>query len=741
MGILFNEGTKEFHLQGRDVSYIFSVLRNGQLGHLYYGKKLKHRSSFQHFLRVETRGASASVYEGELAFSLETIKQEYPSYGTTDFREPAYQLLQQNGSRITSFEYDNHKIYKGKKPLNGLPATYVEEESEATSVEVELIDKLLNASLILTYTVYEDRNIITRHARFEHRGEEPVDILRIMSGSIDLPTSNYEMVQLSGAWIRERHVKTRMLQPGIQSISSARGTSSSQQNPFLILKNPAATEHSGEAYGFSLVYSGNFLGQVEVDHYNVSRITMGIHPFDFQWRLERGQTFQSPELVLAYSTNGLNGLSQEYHELYRKRLARGKWRDLERPVLINNWEATYFDFNEEKIVHIAKEAQKLGVELFVLDDGWFGKRNDDTTSLGDWFVDKNKLPGGMKSLAQKVTNLGMDFGLWFEPEMISKQSDLYEKHPDWLIHVPNRHQSHGRNQYVLDFSREEVVNYIYERMEAILSEAPISYIKWDMNRNITEIGSVGLPANRQFEVVHRYILGVYDLYERLTKKFPDILFESCASGGARFDPGMLYYAPQAWTSDNTDAVERLKIQYGTSFAYPISSMGAHVSAVPNHQVRRVTSLETRGDVAYFGAFGYELDVTLMTEDEKETVKNQIQYYKKHRSLIQNGTFYRLKSPFEQDGNVTSWMVVSSDQKQAIIGYYQVLARPNPSYERIELKGLHPDYEYTVMETDQTAYGDELMYAGIALTHEYPGVEAYDEKSGDFVSVIYTLQAQ
>ncbi|WP_427126460.1 alpha-galactosidase [Priestia megaterium] len=741
MGILFNERTKEFHLQGRDVSYIFSVLRNGQLGHLYYGKKLKHRSAFQHFLRVETRGASASVYEGELAFSLETIKQEYPSYGTTDFREPAYQLLQQNGSRITNFEYDNHKIYKGKKPLNGLPATYVEEESEATSVEVELIDKLLNASLILTYTVYEDRDIITRHARFEHRGEEAVDILRIMSGSIDLPTSNYEMVQLSGAWIRERHVKTRMLQPGIQSISSARGTSSSQQNPFLILKNPAATEHSGEAYGFSLVYSGNFLGQVEVDHYDVSRITMGIHPFDFQWRLERGQIFQSPELVLAYSTNGLNGLSQEYHELYRKRLARGKWRNLERPVLINNWEATYFDFNEEKIVHIAKEAQKLGVELFVLDDGWFGKRNDDTTSLGDWFVDENKLPGGMKSLAQKVTDLGMDFGLWFEPEMISKQSNLYGKHPDWLIHVPNRHQSHGRNQYVLDFSREEVVNYIYERMEAILSEAPISYIKWDMNRNITEIGSAGLPANRQFEVVHRYILGVYDLYERLTRKFPDILFESCASGGARFDPGMLYYAPQAWTSDNTDAIERLKIQYGTSFAYPISSMGAHVSAVPNHQVRRVTSLETRGDVAYFGAFGYELDVTLMTEDQKETVKQQIQYYKKHRSLIQNGIFYRLKSPFEQDGNVTSWMVVSSDQKQAIIGYYQVLARPNPSYERIELKGLHPDYEYTVMETDQTAYGDELMYAGIALTHEYPGVEAYDEKSGDFVSVIYTLQAQ
>ncbi|WP_377520509.1 alpha-galactosidase [Priestia megaterium] len=741
MGILFNERTKEFHLQGRDVSYIFSVLRNGQLGHLYYGKKLKHRSSFQHFLRVETRGASASVYEGELAFSLETIKQEYPSYGTTDFREPAYQLLQQNGSRITNFEYDNHKIYKGKKPLNGLPATYVEEESEATSVEVELIDKLLNASLILTYTVYEDRNIITRHARFEHRGEEPVDILRIMSGSIDLPTSNYEMVQLSGAWIRERHVKTRMLQPGIQSISSARGTSSSQQNPFLILKNPAATEHSGEAYGFSLVYSGNFLGQVEVDHYDVSRITIGIHPFDFQWRLERGQTFQSPELVLAYSNSGLNGLSQEYHELYRKRLARGKWRDLERPVLINNWEATYFDFNEEKIVHIAKEAQKLGVELFVLDDGWFGKRNDDTTSLGDWFVDENKLPGGMKSLVQKVTDLGMDFGLWFEPEMISKQSNLYEKHPDWLIHVPNRPQSHGRNQYVLDFSREEVVNYIYEQMEAILSEAPISYIKWDMNRNITEIGSVGLPANRQFEVVHRYILGVYDLYERLTRKFPDILFESCASGGARFDPGMLYYAPQAWTSDNTDAIERLKIQYGTSFAYPISSMGAHVSAVPNHQVRRVTSLETRGDVAYFGAFGYELDVTLMTEDEKETVKQQIQYYKKHRSLIQNGIFYRLKSPFEQDGNVTSWMVVSSDQKQAIIGYYQVLSRPNPSYERIELKGLHPDYEYTVMETDQTAYGDELMYAGIALTHEYPGVEAYAEKSGDFVSIIYTLQAQ
>lgn len=432
---------------------------------------------------------------------------------------------------------------------------------------------------------------------------------------------------------------------------------------------------------------------------------------------------------MVYSDNGLNGMSQTFHTLYRKRLARGKWREKARPILANNWEGTYFDFDEDKILAIAKEAQKLGVELFVLDDGWFGKRNDDTTSLGDWFPNEEKLPNGITGLAEKVTDLGLKFGLWFEPEMISKESRLYEKHPDWLIHVPNRRLSHGRNQYVLDFSRKEVVDYIYGMISDILRNAPVSYVKWDMNRFMTEIGSKELPAERQAEVAHRYILGVYDLYERLITEFPDILFESCASGGGRFDPGMLYYAPQTWTSDNSDAVERLKIQYGTSFVYPLSSMGAHVSAVPNHQVGRITSIKTRADVAYFGVFGYELDLTEMTEEEKDMAKEQIKFYKQHRELIHNGKFYRLQSPFE--GNVTAWMVVSEDQTEAIVGKYQVLAEPYPGFNRLLLTGLNPDFEYQIEGKEGSYYGDELMHVGINL----------DTTMGDFTSEIFYLKAK
>ncbi|MFL6560982.1 MAG: alpha-galactosidase, partial [Bacillus sp. (in: firmicutes)] len=484
-----------------------------------------------------------------------------------------------------------------------------------------------------------------------------------------------------------------------------------------------------------------FLAQVEVDQYNVSRVSMGINPFDFNWLLEAGESFQTPEAVMVYSDQGLNGMSQTYQILYRNRIARGTWRDKERPVLINNWEATYFDFNEEKILTIAQTAKDLGVELFVLDDGWFGKRDNDKTSLGDWFTDKRKLPNGISGLATKITGLGLKFGLWFEPEMVSKISELYQKHPEWIIHVPDRHRSHGRNQFVLDFSRKEVVDHIYEMMAAVLKEAPISYVKWDMNRYMTEIGSLALPAGRQKEVAHRYILGVYDLYDRLTTDFPDVLFESCASGGARFDPGLLYYAPQAWTSDDTDAMERLKIQYGTSFVYPLSSMGAHVSAVPNHQVKRITSLETRANVAYFGMLGYELDVTKMTDDEKQCVKEQIDFYKENRRLIQTGTFYRLKSPFEGDGNVTAWMVVSEDQTEAIAGYYQVLARPNPGFSRLLLKGLKEGLEYRLENIDGTYYGSTLMHAGILLTGEFSGIEAEGiNHGGDFTSRIFVLHA-
>ncbi|PSL30581.1 alpha-galactosidase [Planomicrobium soli] len=731
MPILYNDSTREFHLQNQQTSYIFKVLENEQLGHLYYGKRLRNRESFDRLFHVGESPNTACVNEGDLVFSLDLIKQEYPAYGTTDFREPAYQVLQESGSRITNFIYQSHQIFKGKKRLEGLPATYVENEDEATSLEISLYDKKIDVEVRLSYTVFEELGAITRSAQFINHGQRNVNLTRALSASIDLAGSDFEMVQLSGSWARERHVKNRKLVPGIQSIASTRGTSSAQQNPFLALKRPETTEHHGEVYGVSLIYSGNFLAQVEVDHYDVSRLMIGINPFDFNWLLESGEKFQAPEVVMVYSDRGMNGMSQTFHRLYRSRLARGKWRDRERPVLINNWEATYFNFNEEKIIELAGEAKQLGVELFVLDDGWFGKRDDDTTSLGDWFVDERKLPNGITKLAEEINKLGLEFGLWFEPEMVSKVSELYRAHPDWIIHVPNRQSSHGRNQFVLDFSRQEVVDFIYGMVAKILRDAPISYVKWDMNRYMTEIGSLELPADRQREVAHRYILGVYSLYERLTAEFPDVLFESCAGGGSRFDPGLLYYAPQGWTSDDTDAVERLKIQYGTSMVYPVSSMGAHVSAVPNHQVGRVTSLETRANVAYFGAFGYELDVTMMTEEEKEEVKQQIIFYKKNRSLIQQGKFYRIKSPFVDDGNVTSWMVVSDDQAEAILGYYQVLARPNPGYTRVFFEGLNPEFEYAIDGLDGTFYGDELMSAGMQFNRYHSNKHPADFSSNLF----------
>ncbi|GGH84424.1 alpha-galactosidase [Pullulanibacillus pueri] len=735
MPIYFNEVTKEFHLQNESTSYIFKVLQNGQLGSLYYGKAIQHQEAFPHFY-YQREMPSSTFLDDDPTFSLDMIKQEYPSYGTTDFREPAIQITQENGSRISDFKYKTHRIVKGKPKLKGLPASYAENEEEVTTLIVTLYDEVIQAECELYYSIYETYNVLTRSTQIINKGEQALTINRLLSTSIDFPDSDYECLQLSGTWARERHIKTRKLQPGIQSISSTRGTSSAQQNPFIALKREATTENQGEVYGFNLVYSGNFLAQVEVDPFDVARVMIGINPFDFSWRLEQGESFQTPEAVCVYSDQGLNKMSQIYHQFYRERMARGKWRDRERPVLINNWEATYFDFNEEKLLEIARTSKNLGVELFVLDDGWFGRRDNDRSSLGDWFVDTRKLPNGIKGLANKIKALGLDFGLWFEPEMVSKVSELYEQHPDWIIHVPDRTPSQGRHQYVLDFSRKEVVDYIFEKMCAIIDDASISYIKWDMNRNMTEIGSFNLTADRQQEVAHRYILGVYDLYERLTTKYPEILFESCASGGARFDPGMLYYAPQAWTSDDTDAIERLKIQYGTSMVYPISSIGAHVSAVPNHQVGRLTSLETRANVAYFGAFGYELNVNDMTKDEQALVQDQIEFFKKHRRLFQYGTFYRLISPFESEG-VTSWMVVSADQDQAIFGYYQALAQPNVRLPKVKLLGLDPTKKYQLEGHEESYHGDELMHFGLHMEQQ-PTRTSGDH--GDYQSKLYVFRA-
>ena len=759
MPIKFHEESKTFHIYNKHLSYITCIMENGQMENLYYGKAIRDKEDFSYLHEEIMRSLMAVCVPEPGLLSMQYTKQEYPVYRTGDYRSPALTVRQENGSEIVDFKYVSHEIYGGKKKLAGLPATYTERQEEATSLDITLHDPVMDTDLVLTYSVYEDYPVITRSARLVQKGDQKIRLENVMSAAVEFPDMDYEMIHLSGAWARERYVKTRKLEMGTQAVQSLAGTgSSSEQNPFIALKRPHTTEDTGEVFGFSFVYSGNFLAQVEVSTYEMTRVMMGINPQGFSWELSRDEEFQTPEVVMVYSDKGLNGMSQAYHRLYRDRLMRGKWRNHARPILLNNWEATYFDFDEEKILNIAKKAKEVGVELFVLDDGWFGTRNDDYQGLGDWFVNKNKLPNGISGLSRKIEEMGLKFGLWVELEMVNKNSDCYRAHPDWLIGAPDRFESHSRHQHVLDFSRPEVVDFIYDSISKVIEESSISYIKWDMNRYMSEPYSKGSAPCEQGKVMHKYILGVYDLYTRLTTEFPHILFESCASGGARFDPAMLYFAPQTWCSDDTDASERTKIQYGTSYVYPIVSMGSHVSAVPNHQMHRITPIETRANVAYFGTFGYELDLNLLSDAEIETVKKQIAFMKEHRELIQmDGDFYRLLSPFE--GNETAWMVVSSDKTQAVAAFYQRLNKVNASWLRLKLDGLDANTKYEVScdmapvtsydakiaeayghktEEDSVktyqAYGDELMSAGIPIDRE-----ELNKKGGDFASLLYTLK--
>ncbi|MNJ28482.1 Alpha-galactosidase [compost metagenome] len=634
----------------------------------------------------------------------------------------------EDGSRITELVYEGYEIRDGKPELCGLPAVYTESGEEAQTLELRLRDAYSGLVVKLSYSVFAQFDAVARSVLFENAGKQSLQLLRALSASVDLPAADYEMIYLAGAWSREAQLQRRPLgTQGGTTIESRRGNSSHQMNPFIAIASPGIGEDQGEVYGFSLVYSGNFVASAEVDSFQSTRVSLGINHFDFAWQLLPGQTFQTPEAVMVYSSEGLGGMSRTYHRMYRTRLCRGIYRDRERPVLANNWEATYFDFNTEKLVQIAQAGSELGIELLVLDDGWFGKRDNDRTSLGDWTPDLRKLPGGLGGLANEITALGLRFGLWVEPEMISPESELYCKHPDWCLHVEGRRRSEARWQLVLDYSRQEVRDYIYETLSGIFSTVPISYVKWDMNRNLTEIGSATSSPEQQTEIAHRYVLGLYELLERLTSSFPDILFESCCSGGGRFDPGMLYYMPQTWTSDNTDAVDRLKIQFGTSLVYPVSSIGAHVSAVPNHQVGRITSLKMRGDVAMSGNFGYELDLTKFTDEEKEIVKEQVAVYKKERKLVQQGDLYRLLSPFE--GNETSWMFVSPNQEEALIVYFRVMAEANAPGRRLRLKGLNPDFHYEIEGTGSVMRGDRLMYQGVALP----------QLQGDYASVMYKIK--
>lgn len=729
-----------FHLKNDHISYVFRVMEDtGILEHLYYGGSIADYDQFDWLLEREIRPGN-NLVAGKLLTSLEHIKQEMPVFGTTDFRYPALEMTYPDGDSISHFRYQGFKIFDGKVALEPLPGIFGEAE-QVQVLEVYLKDDYSDVYLTLRYAIYRDFPVITRQAILRNGGQQEYSVKQLASLNLDLPNEQYEWLHLDGAWARENHLSREKIHRGVQHISSTRGASSHVHNPFLAICQPQTTESQGQVYGFGLIYSGNFRAQIELDNYDRLRVQLGINPFQFQWQLKPNEMFVSPEAVMVYSENGLTGMSQAFHHLFREHLIRSSWKNKPRPVLLNSWEATYFDFDEKKILDIAEAAKELGVDLFVLDDGWFGNRNSDKGSLGNWVESREKLPNGLASLGQKIHAMGLQFGLWFEPEMVSEDTPIYHEHADWVIGHPQKNISQGRNQYVLNFGNPKVVDEVYRQMDAILQEVRVDYLKIDMNRYISEAYSSDYLPDQQGELAHRYILGVYDLYNRLSKNYPHILIESCAGGGARFDAGMLYYSPQIWTSDDTDAVERLAIQSGTSMLYPLSSMGSHVSAVPNHQVARVTSLDMRKNVAFFGMFGYELDPLALTEEEKEGIKQQIKEYKSYQGLMMQGNFYRLET---NDSNRVAWMVVSQDQSEALVGYFQLLAQPNPTYQRLKLRGLKADVSYKVQEkqSEILRFGRDLETVGLLLNENYLGREAEywsREMLGDFSTKLFYLK--
>lgn len=725
--ITFDERTKTFHLFNDQISYLMEVEENNYLAHLYFGKRVTNYSGNVRYPRIDRSFSPNPSNAKDRLFSLDTLMMEYPGNGFGDFREPAHHIFHQNGNRLNDFRYVHFDIIKGKPHLEGLPATYASDE-EAETLIITLEDEVTNLQLRLFYTIFANYNVITRSNQLINKGNTTVNIHKLASQSLDFPNRPFELIHLNGAWGRERQMTREKVTPGVKRLDSKRGSSSHQQNPFAALVEPTTTEFQGEAYGFSFVYSGNHEIIVQKDPYAQTRLIMGINSFDFNWNLAPEDTFQTPEAVLVYSSNGLNQMSETFHNLFNHQLIRGKFKLQERPVLINNWEATYFDFDETKLTEIVDQARDLGIEMFVLDDGWFGKRKDDYTSLGDWFEYEGKIKSGLKRFAEKVHQKDMQFGIWFEPEMVSVDSELYREHPDWVLGVPDRGNSLSRSQLVLDFSRADVRENIYKKMQAIFNTADIDYVKWDMNRNMTEVYSLLLEPEMQGEVAHRYMLGLYEFMEKLTNEYPEILFEGCSGGGGRFDPGFLYYMPQYWTSDNTDAVARLKIQYGTSLVYPISTMGSHVSAVPNHQTGRNTSMTIRGNVAMSGVFGYELDLTQLSIAEKIEIKEQVNFYKQHRRLLQYGQFIRLKNPFEE--NDTAWMFVSENQSEALVFYFRVLAEASAPLVTLKLAGLAEAITYEFEGQEVT--GDELMNIGFYID---PALH------GDYATLSFHLKAK
>lgn len=702
MSIIYCEQFQSFYLSTPNTSYVFHINEGGFLIHDYYGPAVPVYDMREYAARL-ARGPKSA----DNTTALCGAPMEYSCNGTGDFRVSALQIRNAAGNASTDIRYVSHNIYKGKPSIPGQPSTYGTEE-EVSTLEILTEDKVTGAQVTLYYSVFEQYDAITRRATVTNASDYEMDLERVYSLCCEIPFGSWQICHLYGEWGRERTFERSDLIHGITSVESTQGCSSHQHNPFVAIVDKNTTEDVGAAYGFNLVYSGNFSIQTEQIVDGDLRLIMGINPHDFGWKLEPGDSFETPEAVSVYSAEGLGGMSRTFHKLYRNNLCRGPWKTAKRPLLINNWEGTYFNFDEEKIYNIAKQAGELGVEMLVLDDGWFGARNSDKAGLGDWFVNEKKLKGGLGKLSERIHDLGMKFGLWFEPEMVNPDSDLYREHPDWCLQVEGRALCTSRNQYVLDMSREDVRDYLFHCMDNILRNAKIEYIKWDFNRYLTEAGSCLLAPERQKEIFHRYVLGLYTLLDRLLTAYPDLLLEGCASGGGRFDPAMLYYSPQYWTSDDTDAIERLDIQYGTSMCYPTSAVSSHVSACPNHQTGRTTPLQTRGDVALAGSFGYELDVTTMTEEEKTEVRGQIAEYHKYYDLIHFGDLYRVIPPNREE---CAWCYVAEDKSEALLTFVCVRNRPRVRRRTVCFRGLDPQKLYA--DQDGTVRpGSIWMNAGV-----------------------------
>lgn len=713
MALIYNPNKRIFTLHTKHSTYQMQVDSLGYLLHLYYGAK--NNGSMEYVLTYADRGFSGNPYAAgaDRTYSLDALPQEFPTLGTGDYRNIALDIKGDNGVEGVNLLYKRHEIRKGKYVLNGLPAVWAKEE-EAQTLEIVLADEAAQVEVHLLYGVLEEADVITRSVVIKNIGTGRVTIEKASAACLDFVSGDYDVLRFYGRHAMERNLERTPLGHGTICFGSRRGTSSHQYNPAVILAEHGATEDSGACYGMLMVYSGNFLCEAEKDQFEQTRLLMGLNEELFSYPLAAGETFTVPEVILSYSANGLSELSQQYHKCIRDHVCRSKYVHESRPVLINSWEAAYFDFTGDTIVDLAKEAASLGIDMVVMDDGWFGKRDDDNSSLGDWYVNEKKLGGSLSELIRRVHEQGVKFGIWIEPEMVNEDSDLYRAHPDWAIQISGRKPIRSRNQLLLDFSRKEVRDQVFEQICAVLDQGEIDYVKWDMNRSMADVYAGNLTYD--------YVLGVYDFMERLTSRYPDLLLEGCSGGGGRFDAGMLYYSPQIWCSDNTDAINRTRIQYGTSFFYPVSAVGAHVSAVPNHQTGRVTNLNTRGVTAMAGTFGYELNPALLSEEEKQTIREQIQTYKKYERLINEGTYWRLSNPFEDE--VSAWMSVSREQDRALVSVVRLVSEANPATVYIRLRGLKPDAVYLEENSGKQYFGAALMAAGIplpAFTHEY---EAY-----------------